>query len=86
MSTNDDYRKWMNDNYPAILEGFYKTAEMGGYNGAHEADAEAWHGQISNTEDSEVHKGITQLSAIDEHVKSLLTKGMLRYCRATSYL
>lgn len=44
MNTSRDYRKWMNDNYPAILEGFYKTAEMGGYNGAREADAEAWHG------------------------------------------
>jgi len=42
MNTSRDYRKWMKDTFPAILEGFYKTAEMGGYKGAREADAETW--------------------------------------------
>ncbi|XP_058947007.1 protein CEBPZOS [Pocillopora verrucosa] len=42
MNTSRDYRKWMDDNYPAILEGFYRSAELGGYRGAREADAEAW--------------------------------------------
>ncbi|KAL9953097.1 hypothetical protein ACROYT_G040457 [Oculina patagonica] len=42
MNTDRDYRKWMNDSYPVILEAFYKTAELGGYKGAREADAEAW--------------------------------------------
>ncbi|CAH3014354.1 unnamed protein product [Porites evermanni] len=42
MNTSRDYRKWMNENYPSILEAFYKTAEIGGYSGAREADAEAW--------------------------------------------
>ncbi|KAK2547514.1 hypothetical protein P5673_032475 [Acropora cervicornis] len=33
MNTSRDYRKWMR---------FYKAAEIGGYVGAREADAEAW--------------------------------------------
>lgn len=36
-----DYRR-MTDKFPTILEGFYKAAEIGGYVGAREADAEAW--------------------------------------------
>ncbi|XP_015776683.1 PREDICTED: protein CEBPZOS-like [Acropora digitifera] len=42
MNTSRDYRKWMSDKFPTILEGFYKAAEIGGYVGAREADAEAW--------------------------------------------
>lgn len=51
MNTSREYRKWMSLNFPTILEGFYKTAEMGGYIGAREADAEAWREYTADTQE-----------------------------------
>ncbi|XP_031561068.1 protein CEBPZOS-like [Actinia tenebrosa] len=42
MNTDQDYRKWMNNNYPSILEGFYTTAELGGFAHVRKDDLKAW--------------------------------------------
>ncbi|XP_032237236.1 protein CEBPZOS [Nematostella vectensis] len=45
MNTDQEYRRWMKDNYPSILEGFYTTAEMGGYVDVRKDDQKTWNSE-----------------------------------------
>ncbi|XP_019643817.1 PREDICTED: protein CEBPZOS-like [Branchiostoma belcheri] len=42
MNTSQDFRHYMHQKWPSILEGFYKTGEMSGYREARIADYKAW--------------------------------------------
>lgn len=42
MNTDQNYRKWMHTNYPSVLKGFYRSADLIGFPGVEEKDQEAW--------------------------------------------
>jgi len=42
MNTDQTYRKWMHDNYPTLLKGFYNTASIAGYSEVKQEDYKAW--------------------------------------------
>ncbi|XP_072027362.1 protein CEBPZOS-like [Amphiura filiformis] len=42
MNRNQEFRKYMHEKYPYILEVFYKTAELGGIKDARKNDYETW--------------------------------------------
>ncbi|XP_038073868.1 protein CEBPZOS-like [Patiria miniata] len=49
MNVSQDYRRHMHENYPYILELFYRTAEMGQIKDARPNDYRAW-GILGNTD------------------------------------
>jgi len=42
MNRDQTYRRWMRDNYPLVLEGFYKTADLTGYGEVRSVDQQKW--------------------------------------------
>ena len=42
MNSSQEYRKWMHDTYPTILEGYYKTADATGYGDVRAEDFKKW--------------------------------------------
>lgn len=42
MNSSQEYRKYMHDNYPKVLEGFYKSADLAGYGSVKELDGKQW--------------------------------------------
>ena len=42
MNSSQEYRKHMRDNYPTILEGFYKVADFSNNGYVRDYDADQW--------------------------------------------